>query len=168
MTGPGPGGTGPGGTAGGATPSDFALLDALARMWESHDPPPADLADRMVLAVQVEQLHADLLELESSWAEPVGARGVSPAHTLTFSNDDVSLLVTVAVGADGRRRLDGWVAPAAGGTVEARRADAAPRQADVDENGRFVLDGLPGGLVQLLYRPADGDQGAVVSPPVRL
>jgi hypothetical protein len=160
--------SGPDGTPARGGPADEELLDALAGMWERHDPPPADLADRMVLAVQVERLHADLLELESSWVEPVGARGVSPAHTLTFSNDEVSLLVTVAVGADGRRRLDGWVAPAAGGTVEARRADTSPRRAEVDENGRFVIDGLPGGLVQLLYRPADGERGAVVSPPVRL
>lgn len=148
---------------------DAALLAALRAMWEAADPPPADLADRMVLAVQLERLDAELLRLTEELLEPAGARSEDPARTLTFSHESVSVMVTITPLGQ-RFRLDGWVAPSSGGLLQLRRPDGSVVGTSVDDDGRFVLGDVPSGLVQLVYQP--GPDGplvrAVAAPPVRL
>lgn len=158
--------TGPGMTPGAP---DAALLAALRTMWEEADPPSTDLADRMVLAVQLERLDAELLLLSEDVQVPAGARTEEPARTLTFSHDAVSVMVTITP--RGRRfRLDGWVAPGHGGQLELRRPDGAVTSVAVDSDGRFVLGDVRPGMIQLVYRPPDGGplSHPVAAPPVRL
>jgi hypothetical protein len=72
-------------------------------------------------------------------------------------------MVAAADADDDRRRLDGWLAPAAALRVELRSgpvgAPARPddvRWAGADADGRFSFDDVPAGLIQLRVHPTDG------------
>lgn len=155
---------------------DELLLDAVRSEWERRDPVPSDLAERMVFAVALEGLEADVAVLAAEMLEPVGARGVEPARTLTFTSENASVMVTLTPRAGGRFRLDGWVAPAGRGRVELRRGAGldgndtlSTEQTPVDDQGRFACPEVSGGLVQLVFVPDPGGplSRPVAAPPVR-
>lgn len=163
----------------GPSETDAELVAALRAMWHEQDPVPADLSERVLVAVGMDDLELELLLL-SQTAELTGARSAQTARTLTFSGDAVSVMVTISPSRRHRFRLDGWVAPLANGRVEARHSSGQDVEAPVDGDGRFVLHDVPAGLVQLVYHPGgstDGDaHGAataasarsVAAPPIQL
>ena len=94
--------------------ADAALFARMRAMWQDVDPVPADLVDRMVAAVAVEDLsreYALLTLVERSMLAAV--RGETDTATLQFSDGTTSVLVHVTVTEDGARRIDGWVDAAA-------------------------------------------------------
>ncbi|GAB2690569.1 carboxypeptidase regulatory-like domain-containing protein [Thalassiella azotivora] len=156
-------------------PDDRGLLRSLRRMWERLDPPPADLADRSLVAVAVDDLDLELLLLTDDASRLVGARGEETARTLTFSGDCVSVMVTITRSRRHHYRLDGWVAPLGEGRVELRHSAGRDVAGPVDADGRFVLRDVPAGTVQLVYHPdaravAGGPPvlRSVAAPPVHL
>jgi len=137
---------------------DRALYERLREMWQSVDPPPVDLADRMVAAVAVEDLSRDyaLLTLVEGSA-PAAVRGVADTATLQFSDGETNVLLHVTVAEDGSRRVDGWVdaeALAIRLVQDDRDWPARP-----DQNGRFAFDEVTPGVARLrvVVRGADGD-----------
>ncbi|WP_454778592.1 carboxypeptidase regulatory-like domain-containing protein [Georgenia muralis] len=151
-------------------PEDAELLELLRAEWERRDPPAEDLADRVILALALADLDAELARLEAEVDLPVGARAAEPTRSLTFTSEHASVMVTLTPRTAGRFRLDGWVAPAFAGQVELRRAGDGDDRAAVDDDGRFVLDDVAAGLVQLVYVPAPGGDlvRPVAAPPVQL
>lgn len=148
-------------------PDDALLVGRLRTMWEALDPPPPDLPERMVFAVQLERIDAEVMRLSDELLEPV--RGQDRARTLTFTSDSVSVMVTVTPQARNRVRIDGWVVPTSGGRLEVRRSDGRLDEGAVDLDGRFAVAGLQPGLVQLVYHPGSGHPPRpVAAPPVRL
>ena len=94
--------------------ADAALFARLRAVWEEVDPVPADLVDRMVAAVAVEDLsreYALLTLVEGSALAAV--RGETDTATLQFSDGTTSVLLHVTATEDGARRVDGWVDAAA-------------------------------------------------------
>lgn len=157
---------------------DDQLLDRLRDAWLRADPVPATLAERALFAVRLEGLDAELAALVDSLAL-VGARSATRpdetpqlVRTVTFSSDSLTATVTLSDAAAGTTRLDGWLAPAEALRVEVRRQDRAGTEVFADADGRFVVDGLVRGLVQLVFHPVTGTDGAlrtpVATPPVRL
>ncbi|WP_442576022.1 hypothetical protein ACSBPH_02405 [Microbacterium sp. F51-2R] len=137
---------------------DRALYERLREMWQSVDPPPADLADRMVAAVAVEDLSREyaLLTLVES-GERAAVRGGADTATLQFSDGETNVLLHVTVAEDGSRRIDGWVdaeALAIRLVQDDRDWPARP-----DQNGRFAFDEVTPGVARLrvVVRGADGD-----------
>ena len=69
----------------------------------------------------------------------------------------------------GRVRIDGWVSP-----LGERRVNVRMQGTDLrvlaDASGRFVVDDLRGGFVQLVFHPLDGEDssGLVVTPLFKL
>ena len=150
--------------------SDRMLTQRLRRMWEITDPVPADLADRVLFTLQLEDLEFELLSLEAT-LESDGARGLEIASTVTFTCATLSVLVTLSEPAPGSRRLDGYIFPAAALRVELRGQHV--RQHEVaDVTGRFAFSDTPIGLVQLVFHPTDGAAvnlaHPVVTPAVRI
>ncbi|GAA2514457.1 hypothetical protein [Pilimelia columellifera] len=154
---------------------DRALLDQLKGMWEATDPSPADLAERVLFTLQLEDLEVELMKLTDM---PVlaGARGAEATTTITFNSPTLTVMLTVSgdrIDDDGQqlRRVDGWIAPAAALRVELRSASGSQRTT-ADADGRFSLDAVPGGLAQLRIEPTDGAAVAlgrpVVTPAVQL
>ena len=141
---------------------DATVLARLRSLWERVDPAPDDLADRVLFALELEDLDTDfeLLRLVEHADASVGARASrrSDVTSITFSGP--SLTVMLAVGASGdRRRVDGWLAPAGPSRVVVHSAEGELETA-ADETGRFVLDSVPSGMLRLVVHPEPGVDGA--------
>ena len=148
---------------------DQAIMRQLYGMYAALDPPPADLDDRVLFALDLENLDAEVAR-HSADRVGAGARADEQARTITFDADSRTILVTIAGQADGLVRIDGWLAPGESLLVELRSRDAAaPRTVTADEGGRFVLDGVSRGMAQLVVHPPPGsDLPSVVTPSLRL
>jgi hypothetical protein len=138
--------------------ADAALFARMRAMWQDVDPMPAELVDRMVAAVAVEDLsreYALLTLVESSQFAAV--RGETDTATLQFSDGTTSVLLHVTATEDGSRRLDGWVDAA----VLAIRLVQGDREwtADPGEHGRFAFESVSAGVsrLRLVVRGDDGD-----------
>jgi hypothetical protein len=148
---------------------DDAILDRLDAVVGRIDPPPADLDDRVIFSIQLDDIDREVARLVEG--ELVGAehRGTETTHTLAFEADSRAILLTVVDAADGLVRLDGWLAPAAPLRVELRLADATPsRDVTCDAAGGFVFDAVPHGYAQLVVGPPDGGGTSVVTPSFAL
>jgi hypothetical protein len=149
---------------------DQAILYRLAGIYALLDPPPADLDERVSFAIALEDADAEVARLGAWQIAGSGARGTERIRTVTFDADSRAVMITVALRADGLVRIDGWLAPAAALRVELRLLEPAPaRIAIADTAGRFVFDGVPHGIAQLLVdAPADETAPRVVTPAFSL
>src|SRR5262245_22272486 len=148
---------------------DYAILDALSEVQTLVDPAPADLDERVQFAIALQHLDVEVARLREDVLVGSGARGAEQSRTITFDSENLTVMVTVVTRPDGRRRLDGWLAPARRLRVELRTMRGRRRTHSVtaDEGGRFVLDGVASGLAQLLvHGTAPGT--TVVTPSVVL
>jgi hypothetical protein len=136
--------------------ADAALFARMRRMWEDVDPMPAELVDRMVAAVAVEDLSREYALLTLVEGTLAAVRGESDTATLQFSDGTTSVLVHVTATEGGGRRVDGWV----DATALAIRLIQADREwaADPGEHGRFAFDVVTPGVarLRLVVRDADG------------
>jgi hypothetical protein len=154
-----------------AGPRDDELLDLLADLWQRHDPPPADLADRVSFALGLDDLDVELMRLTGQTLSLAGARTEDQARTVTFSSDTLSVMVMINDEVAGGVRLDGWIA-GGGGLQVGLRIDGAERTTSADGDGRFSFQAVPAGLTQLVFHPTEGAQArlrrSVVTPTLRL
>lgn len=145
--------------------ADAALFARLRGVWEEVDPMPADLVDRMVAAVAVEDLSREYALLTLVEAPELAAvRGEIDTATLQFSDGATSVLLHVTVGEDGARRVDGWV----DATALAVRLVQGEKElsADVGEHGRFAFEDVTPGMarLRLVVRTAEGDLNDFQTP----
>lgn len=150
---------------------DISLVRALRDMWEDRDPVPAGLVDRIEFTLALEDLEFDLLALSQEMREPVAARGEDRVRTITFSSENLSVMINIDEGKDGAVRLDGWIGEGGGMDVELRLS-AGSRQERSDDNGRFAFDDICPGLMQLVFHPTAGASvilpRPVVTPAIRV
>jgi hypothetical protein len=137
--------------------ADAALFARLRAVWSDLDPVPADLVDRMVATVAVEDLTREYALLTLVEGAELGAvRGEADTATLQFSDGTTNVLLHVTATESGARRVDGWVdaAPLALRLAQGEREWSA----DVSEHGRFAFDDVPPGVsrLRLVVRDADG------------
>ncbi len=137
--------------------ADAALFARMRSMWERVDPMPAELVDRMVAAVAVEDLSREYALLTLVEGSLAAVRGESDTATLQFSDGTTSVLLHVTATEGGRRRVDGWVDASALAIrlVEGERE----RQTEVGEHGRFAFEDVPPGVVRIrmVVRDAAGE-----------
>jgi len=152
-------------------PIDDAILDELSLAHTLADPPPPDLDDRVLFAIALRHLDAEVARVRDEELVGSGARSAEGPRTITFEAPSLTVMVTVVSRPDGRLRLDGWLAPPGPLPVEVRSAGGTSRErtqtVTADENGRFVLDRVAPGLTQLIVRGADPGS-TVVTPSVLL
>lgn len=142
--------------------ADAALFARLRGVWQEVDPVPAELVDRMVAAVAVEDLSREYALLTLVEASDLAAvRGPSDTATLQFSDGTTTVLLHVSEDEGGRHRVDGWVDAA----VLAIRlehnvleAEGSELSAEAD-NGRFAFEGVAAGVARLriVVRGDDGE-----------
>lgn len=149
---------------------DQAILDQLAVVHAVLDPPPADLDERVLFAIALDDVDVEVARLSDDLLVGSGARSTERTRTITFDADSRSVMIAIVERPDGLVRLDGWLAPAAALQVELRLPEPAPsRTMTSDEAGRFVFDGIPHGLAQLLVHPPGDDTAPrVVTPTLAL
>jgi hypothetical protein len=143
---------------------DLAILAELREALETADPMPADLDERVRFALTVQALRAEIAELERVPAEPVGVRTVdyTRVHTVTFTSESLTAVVTITPLDHESARLDGWVEGAAREVEIRERSRAATT--GVDKDGRFAFPKVERGLAQFVFR-LDGDSAAPVITP---
>lgn len=136
---------------------DTALYARLRGAWEAIDPVPADLADRMVAAVAVEDLSREYALLTLVETDLAAVRSDTDTLTLQFSDGTTTVLLHVTQTESGAHRVDGWVDAEA---LAVRLVqDGAEYAAELGEHGRFAFDGVPAGVsrMKLAVRDEAGD-----------
>jgi hypothetical protein len=142
------------------TDRDPVLVD-LAAMWRAVDPVPPALVDKVLVAVETENLDAEyeLLHLVERSRDLAGARSAGDAVTISFSTGAFSLLLRVSEVSGGQRRVDGWVSPPQPMQVTATQPERSV-SAVVDALGRFEIARLPSGLTRFWLVSEDGSDSA--------
>jgi hypothetical protein len=145
--------------------ADAALFARMRAMWQDADPMPADLVDRMVATVAVEDLSREYAMLTLVEASELSAvRGETDTATLQFTDGTTSILVHVSATEEGTRRIDGWVDAAA----LAIRLSQGEREWSTEpgEHGRFAFEDVPRGAsrLRLIVRAGDGDMRDFQTP----
>jgi hypothetical protein len=147
--------------------SDQSLLDEVATLLQDVDPLPADLVERMRFALALDEVFDEVAEMARVSDDALAVRAdlteATRTETLTFSAERLTAMVTVAPTAPGRVRLDGWISPAGVRRVAARM-QGEDQEVSSDEGGRFVVDSMREGFVQLVFHPQDAEDGLVVTP----
>ena len=150
--------------------TDFAIVDAVADLYDTVDPVPAGLVERIAFAMALDHLDAEVSRIsESSEYVPALARGEERSRTITFESVSLTVMITVTDAEDGGLRFDGWCVPTGAHQIELR-TDGDPIRVDADEHGRFVLPRVPAGLAQLVVRlaadPAAAGARSVITPAI--
>ncbi len=148
---------------------DLRVLQALREVHGRLDPVPADLADHVKFDLSMQALHAEVAELQRLGPGSVLARNVdyTRAETLTFTSDQLSVMVTITDLDGDHVRLDGWVTGADGVEVELRER-LRSSTTTADEDGRFAFATVAHGMVQLVFHPAEQTGRPVITPHVEI
>jgi hypothetical protein len=142
---------------------DYEILDAIQQVHEQLDGPPPDLVERVLFAMAVTSLDAEIARLQQDELIGSGARGSEHTRTISFDSDTLTIMVTLVEMPDGLLRIDGWLAPAAAWRIELRRDGVANGSGFVtaDDSGRFVFPAVTHGAAQLIVHRDTGPEGTV-------
>jgi hypothetical protein len=150
---------------------DRPLLADLRTMWQECDPEPADLAERVLFALSLEDAEFELLTLQESVgltgarsAKHAEARGTETARSVTFGSESLTVMITLSI-QEHQHRIDGWIVPSAALRVELRTS-RGPKETTADPTGRFSIDDVPAGLMQLVIHPTEGAVVTLARPVV--
>jgi hypothetical protein len=148
---------------------DARILGEIAELYATLDPVPTGLVDRIQFGVTLDALHAEIAELQRM-GDLAGVRGgeAAEAQTVTFTSARLTTMVTITPSTADRVRIDGWVAPGGGVSVELRLVDDR-LATTADADGRFVFEDVPRGLAQFVLRmPGTSPHPPVVTPSITL
>lgn len=148
---------------------DEHVLHRLAGLYDTVDPVPAQLVERIQFSITLDALHAEIAELQRA-GDRAGVRSgeATEAQTVTFTSSNLTTMVTITPTSAERVRIDGWVAPGGGVSVELRTG-AATLHTTADPDGRFVFDAVPRGLARFVLRtPPGAARPPVVTPSIEL
>lgn len=131
--------------------ADAALFARLRSVWETVDPIPVDLVDRMVAKIAMEDItreYALLTLVEGSLANVLSD---TDTLTLQFGDGTTNVLLHVSANESGTRRIDGWVDAAALAVKLAPSEQGAEldASADIGDSGRFAFDDVRPGVTRL-------------------
>ena len=145
-------------------PASDDLFARLRRLWRWRDPMPADLVDTVLVALATHTLSIEyaMLTMLESTGVPVGVRGVSEVQLLEFRHGSRSIMVRVSDLGDGRRRIDGWIAPASPLLVRLEQDDDDFTTAASAE-GRFDFADIPAGRTRMWFQPDAPNDGVGTS-----
>ena len=146
---------------------DFALLNSLRAYYDEHDPVPDGLVERIQFELTLDALQAEVATLTQLDLAGARSAAMESVRTITFTSESMTTMVTITPDGEGSVRIDGWAAPGAGIRVEILLADGT-RETSADDDGRFVFEQVPTGLVKFALHPADGESTTVVSPTMEL
>jgi len=142
-----------GGSRGEKSPNDTALLAAIRDMFETVDPMPSGLPERIRFALALRDLEAEVAHVRDTTDEAVvAARGAEESHTVTFDSDSLTIMIRVDANPDGTARVDGWLAPPRAHQVQMKLSDGSI-VVSADERGRFLFPSVPRGVARLIVHP---------------
>ncbi|MGL4339478.1 MAG: hypothetical protein ACRCSP_03510 [Rhodoglobus sp.] len=146
------------------------LFARLRQMWNDRDPMPADLIDSVLVAIAADSLATEyaLLTMVETSRELSGVRGpAEESTTFQFSDGTMTMLLRVSPTSDGRRRVDGWLAPAFAGIVRLTQGHNDYATV-VSPEGRFECEDVAAGPTRLWLEAdaysADGTPKGFTTP----
>jgi hypothetical protein len=149
---------------------DAEILDGIRTLYTEVDPPPRHLVERVQFALELADADVEVFRLGLDHDLVTATRG-EQSRTVTFDSDSMSIMIRLSPGEHGRIRLDGWLAPPAARQVELRSRESA-LSTEADDQGRFVFDEVPRGLVQLavnlVEESAPARRRVVVTPSIEV
>lgn len=153
---------------GGLDDEDRLILRELGALVSAYDPVPADLVERIGVALTVEALQAEVAELHLVGEPALAVRADESieAGTITFTTDVLTVMISVHPEGGGVR-VDGWAAPAGELQVELHQGgDVSTTTSDPD--GRFSFADATHGPARLVLRRACDPTVPVVTPQIEL
>lgn len=155
-------------TAGEIDHFDLAALRRTRQLFETLDPVPGDLVNRIQFGLTLDALEAEVAELQRfSGLVGIRSEGAGDVQTVTFTSSTMSTMVTITPTSADRARIDGWIAPGGAMDVELRVVGNS-LTAVADSDGRFVFEDVPRGLGQFVLRAAGGGSQLVVTPSIEI
>lgn len=145
---------------------DFRLLAGVRELWEAADPMPATLVDQIRFAIQLEDVDLEVMRIREQEGLAVTRSAAEQGRLITFDSESLTIMVNVSPEPGGTIRLDGWLTPPAEHPIEVRTANG-PLTTTSDAEGRFAVNGVPHGMVQVLVRTA-GRSRTVSTPAIEL
>jgi hypothetical protein len=150
--------------------ADFEVVDAVGRLFDTVDPMPTGLVERIQFAMALEHIDAEVSRMREESALSLAVmRGDEQSRTITFESTSLTIMITLSEAAGGATRFDGWCAPPAAHVIELRTA-AGSLLAEADDQGRFVIEPVPSGLAQLVVRlsvdPTGAGPRSVITPAI--
>ncbi|WP_155336545.1 hypothetical protein [Acrocarpospora corrugata] len=139
---------------------DVFVVEELERLYAQVDPVPPGLVARIAFALELASGDCEILRPREEAA--AGVRG-GETRTITFDSPALTVMIDISERPDGPVRVDGWLAPPAGHLVELRGPHGLTT-VTADQDGRFVLDGVPRGLVQIVVRAVAGSEALALTP----
>ena len=152
--------------------TDFGLLADIRDLFQTVDPMPADLPERIRFFLSLRELEVEVARLAAEEDQrALAVRGTEQSRTITFDSDSLTIMIRIEANWDGTARIDGWLAPPQRCDIEMKTARDSLRVTS-DEQGRFAFARVPRGTAQLMVRSTDqGPDGAgrsVVTPALIL
>ncbi|HVV23807.1 MAG TPA: hypothetical protein VHF06_30515 [Pseudonocardiaceae bacterium] len=144
---------------------DASILAEVRQLWAERDPLPDGLVDQIQFAIDLEHLDVEVLRM-TLLDEATSTRGDEVSRLVTFSSDTLTIMIRVFPAKDGTNRIDGWLTPGDSHPVELRTGDDT-LTTESDTTGRFAFRAVPGGLAQLMVKPA-GTAKTVTTPAILL
>ncbi|MBW3603311.1 MAG: hypothetical protein KY460_00125 [Actinobacteria bacterium] len=129
--------------------AEAEVLQALRRMFDVVDPPPAHVIAHARDAFAWHGIDAELAELvydSAVAATPAGVRGDEDARQMTFRAPGLEIEVEVV--SERTRIVIGQLVPAQTASIELRQGGRTLR-AEADALGRFSFDGIAPGAIKL-------------------
>jgi hypothetical protein len=138
----------------GHEPEDVNLLTDIRDLFETADPMPMDLPERIRLSLALRALEAEVASYGDASDELVlAARGQEESRTVTFDSDSLTIMIRIDSNPDGTARVDGWLAPPHPHDVEMRMTGDSI-MVTADQLGRFVFFSVPRGTARLIVHQA--------------
>jgi hypothetical protein len=144
---------------------DFRLLTGLRELWEDADPMPETLVEQIRFAIQLEDVDLEVMRIREQEVA-VTRSAAEQGRLITFDSESLTIMVNVSHEPGGTIRLDGWLTPPAEHPIEVRTANG-PLTTTSDAEGRFAVNGVPHGMVQVLVRTL-GRSRTVSTPAIEL
>jgi hypothetical protein len=144
---------------------DFRLLTGLRELWEDADPMPETLVEQIRFAIQLEDVDLEVMRIREQEVA-VTRSAAEQGRLITFDSESLTIMVNVSHEPAGTIRLDGWLTPPAEHPIEVRTANG-PLTTTSDAEGRFAVNGVPHGMVQVLVRTL-GRSRTVSTPAIEL
>jgi hypothetical protein len=148
--------------------ADTWILDRLRAVYQRIDPPPAELDERVLFAIALDNVDVEVTRLQQELLAGSGPRSTERSRTVTFDSQSLTIMISIVDRPDSLVRVDGWLAPAGPMRVELRLAERTGSVVRADDTGRFVFDGVARGLAQLIVHPVEGASRTVVTPALTL
>lgn len=148
--------------------TDLDLLAGINDLYDTLDPMPEFLPEVVLFALAAADLDAEVARLVESELAPAGARAaadIEMARRVTFSSDHLTVMIAIESRPAGDFRVDGWAAPGGAMTVELRAGDRLLRT-DCDGTGRFSIESVPAGPIQLTLSPTPTSDPSITMPVV--